>query len=227
MIDALTQSQSVLTRVQPLATSQSARPQTAEATTFNIDHAIPKDSVEISSTLSQNPVSASSESNKTDDGQLSEGQQEQVSQLKERDAEVRAHEQAHVAAGGSFAGAASYTETRGPDGHSYATAGEVPIDSAPISGDPEASIAKLQTVIAAALAPAQPSAQDQSVAAQAQQNLAIAYGELREQQNGTSEDGEKSSGLQSLLQVQEYPETASDPAALLLNAVQAYQGAGA
>ncbi|MCC3860069.1 putative metalloprotease CJM1_0395 family protein [Pseudemcibacter aquimaris] len=99
--------------------------------------------------------------------ELSEEQQKQVDELKKRDQEVRAHEAAHKNAGGQYAGSASYTYTVGPDGKRYATGGEVPIDVAPVEGDPEATVAKLDVVIAAALAPAKPSAQDRQVAAAA------------------------------------------------------------
>ncbi|RPH38701.1 MAG: hypothetical protein EHM86_09190, partial [Desulfobulbaceae bacterium] len=45
----------------------------------------------------------------------------QLSELKGRDREVRAHEQAHLSVAGQYAaGGASYTFQRGPDGNSYA-----------------------------------------------------------------------------------------------------------
>ena len=47
----------------------------------------------------------------------------------------------------------------------YATTGEVSVDTSAIPNDPEASIEKMRTVIAAALAPAEPSSQDRQVAA--------------------------------------------------------------
>lgn len=91
----------------------------------------------------------------------------QLVQLKSRDREVRSHEQAHLAVAGQYAsGGASYTYQRGPDGNSYATGGEVPID---IGGEPtpEATIQKMRTVRRAALAPAEPSGADRQIAAQA------------------------------------------------------------
>src|SRR5690606_21639116 len=45
--------------------------------------------------------------------------------------------------------------------------GAVSIDTAPIKGDPEATLRKAQQIKAAAAAPAEPSAQDRRVAAQA------------------------------------------------------------
>jgi len=104
----------------------------------------------------------------TDPESLTPEAQKEVEDLKKRDAEVRAHEQAHIAAGGQYVqGGATYKLTTGPDGRQYATGGEVSIDKSPIPGDPDATIRKLQTVKKAALAPATPSAKDQSVAAAA------------------------------------------------------------
>jgi hypothetical protein len=92
---------------------------------------------------------------------------DQLQQLKLRDTEVRTHEQAHLSAAGQYArGGASYTYQKGPDGSSYAVAGEVNIDLAKESS-PEATITKMQTIKHAALAPANPSGTDRRVAAQA------------------------------------------------------------
>jgi hypothetical protein len=113
---------------------------------------------------------------------LTPEEERQVQELRQRDAEVRRHEQAHAAAGGQYAGAPSYEYQRGPDGRLYAVGGEVRIDTSPIPGNPQATIAKMQTVRRAALAPAQPSPQDQRVAAQAQREIASARAELRDLQ---------------------------------------------
>lgn len=92
---------------------------------------------------------------------------EQVAKLKTRDQEVRAHEQAHVAAGGGYVkGGPSYSYSTGPDGRRYATGGEVSIDTSP-GKTPEETIRKAQVIRAAALAPAQPSGQDLAVASAA------------------------------------------------------------
>lgn len=101
-----------------------------------------------------------------DRARLSPQEQAQVRQLQARDREVRAHEQAHVAAGGRYAGGAHYTYKMGPDGRRYAVAGEVPIDTSKAS-TPEQTIQKARTVRKAALAPAKPSAADRQVAAKA------------------------------------------------------------
>ncbi len=116
-------------------------------------------------------------------GELTDGEKEVVEQLKDRDREVRAHEEAHANVGGQYAGTPSYTFQSGPDGKQYAIGGEVPIDVSPVDGDPEATIDKMQIVIAAALAPAEPSAQDRKVAALAQSQQTQAYGELMAQRS--------------------------------------------
>ena len=105
-------------------------------------------------------------------------QQQQIGELASRDREVRSHEQAHAAVGGSYAGAPTYSFKRGPDGQAYAVGGEVSIDVSPIPNDPAATLRKMEVVQQAALAPAEPSAQDLRVAAQAQVLAAQARSEL-------------------------------------------------
>lgn len=92
----------------------------------------------------------------------------QVRELEKIDREVRAHEAAHQAAGGALAGAASFGYTRGPDNKMYAVEGEVPIRMQK-GNTPEETIANAMQVIAAAMAPADPSPQDYKVAANAMQ----------------------------------------------------------
>ena len=121
--------------------------------------------------------------------ELTDEEQEVVDELKATDREVRAHEQAHLAAAGPYAkGGPTYTYEEGPDGQQYAVGGEVAIDTAPVSGDPEATVQKARIIRAAALAPAEPSAQDRAVAAAATKMEAQALQELREQQS-TGDDG--------------------------------------
>ena len=89
------------------------------------------------------------------------------SQLQERDAEVRAHEHAHVAALGR--GVIHYDTVVGPDGEAYAVGGGVPVDLSPVPGDPEATVRKAKAAIQAAYAAGEPSGADMKVAAQAYQ----------------------------------------------------------
>ena len=117
----------------------------------------------------------------TDSVKLSQ-EAEEIRKLQSRDQEVRAHEAAHAATGGSYAGSPTYNFERGPDGQTYAVGGEVSIDVSPISGDPAGTIQKAQQVRAAALAPAQPSSQDLKVAQRAESMAAVARMELASQQ---------------------------------------------
>jgi hypothetical protein len=109
--------------------------------------------------------------------QLSEDEQAEVDRLQARDQEVRTHEEAHRGAGGQYAGAPSYSYTQGPDGKRYITDGEVSIDVAKVAGDPQATITKMQQVIRAAMAPAEPSAADHAVAREAQNAISEARAE--------------------------------------------------
>ncbi|NHZ88458.1 catalase [Massilia sp. CCM 8733] len=101
-----------------------------------------------------------------------------IDKLKARDAEVRQHEQAHLAAAGGLAlSGASYTYQRGPNGVNYAIGGEVQIDTSP-GGTPQETISRARAIAAAALAPADPSGADRAVAAQAGQMEQQARAEL-------------------------------------------------
>ena len=127
---------------------------------------------------------------------LTEEEKAEVADLKRQDAETRRHEKAHANAGGPFSGAPSYTYERGPDGRSYAVAGTTPIDVTPISGDPAATVRKMETVKRAARAPAEPSAQDRKVAAQADAAKRVAQAEAtaRNRSEPTDETDPRQSG---------------------------------
>lgn len=127
-----------------------------------------------------------------DQKQARQDQQQQqdlniIRELTLRDNEVRAHEQAHSAVGGQYAGSANYTYQRGPDGVNYAVGGEVPIDVGVVAGDPQATLEKMMLVQRAALAPAEPSSQDRQVAALASQQANQARAEIASESLGTSE----------------------------------------
>jgi len=109
--------------------------------------------------------------------------QAKIAELSARDREVRAHEHAHAAVGGQYAGAPSYEFTKGPDGVNYAISGEVSISAGAVPGDPQATIAKAQQIRAAANAPADPSGPDRAVAAAADKMEANARAELNGKQN--------------------------------------------
>ena len=140
--------------------------------------------------------------------QYTEEELAEIARLKRRDREVRAHEQAHQAAAGQYAGAPRYTYQRGPDGRNYAVGGEVSVDTSPIPGDPEATLRKAQQLQRAALAPAEPSAQDQSVAAEAASMAIKARIELARQEQ--QERQEQTSGSGSETDSRTGPETGFD-----------------
>ena len=113
---------------------------------------------------------------------LSEAELREIEQLKRRDAEVRAHEQAHMSAAGNLVRrGASFDYETGPDGKRYAVGGEVSIDTSTVSGDPQATLIKAQKIRRAASAPVDPSPQDRSVAAEASRMEAQARVEISQQ----------------------------------------------
>jgi len=136
-----------------------------------------------------------------------------LTELKQRDTEVRTHEQAHLSAAGAYAaGGASFSYTTGPNGKRYATGGEVPIDIAKESS-PAATILKMQTVRRAALAPANPSSTDRAIAAQASAKELQARKELQTQENTpvpTSPAQEPDSDDQAVKQEPQAPPEISD-----------------
>ncbi len=115
-------------------------------------------------------------------------EQKQIQDLAARDREVRAHEQAHAAVAGQYAGSPTYSFVRGPDGVSYAVGGSVEVDTSPIPGDPEATLRKAQQLRRAANAPAEPSSQDGRVAAQAAKMELEARAELRAKEAAEAEE---------------------------------------
>ncbi|WP_261593070.1 putative metalloprotease CJM1_0395 family protein [Pseudoalteromonas holothuriae] len=135
---------------------------------------------------------AQDESKEVNNEQEEQVKQQEIQELKARDQEVRLHEQAHARVGGQYAGSPSYEYQRGPDGNNYAVGGEVMIDVAEVPGDPQQTIDKMQTVRAAALAPAEPSGADRAIAADATQKLSAAQAQLAKQRiSGNDEQSER------------------------------------
>lgn len=162
------------------------------------------------SVVTGNPLidAAISTENNKNPNELTEEEEKQVEELKQRDQEVRQHEQAHKTVGGAYAGAIQYETTTGPDGREYAVAGEVDIDVSPVPNNPEATIRKMEVVERAALAPAEPSPQDIQVARAAQQARVQAQTELQEQKQ--AEQDENSKGSANPLQTSPIDELQSD-----------------
>ncbi len=138
----------------------------------------------------QDRVSLSSAGKQAAQSDLTQDEQKHVQTLKDRDREVKVHEQAHAAVGGQYAGSPSYEYETGPDGKRYVVGGEVSID---VSEEemPEDTVQKMQIVRAAALAPAEPSTQDLKVAAQASQQESQARAQLSQNKmsDTTAENG--------------------------------------
>ena len=147
------------------------RPTVSQAFANNLNGEANKDNAHQESAGKENAESKQEQQN--DD--------KEVRGLRERDREVRMHEQAHAAVGGQYAGVPSYEYQSGPDGKRYAVGGEVLMDVA-AENTPADTIRKMQQVKAAALAPVEPSAQDYKVAADATQKEKSARSELSKEQ---------------------------------------------
>lgn len=116
-----------------------------------------------------------------------------LARLRSRDAEVRAHEQAHMSAVDGYArGGPRYNYIMGPDGRLYAVGGSIDVDLSPIPGNPEATIRKARIIRRAAIAVIDPSPADLRIASRAYQMEIEARKDLaqenREQQAESSEN---------------------------------------
>jgi len=138
---------------------------------------------------------------KTGGQTLTPAEEKVIQQLKAHDREVKTHELAHLASAGQYArGGPSYSYQQGPDGQRYAIGGEVPID---ISKEktPEQTIQKMQVVERAAMAPADPSSADRSIAAaatameaQARQEIQNAQADAFQRQGQSRTESQSTSG---------------------------------
>jgi hypothetical protein len=131
--------------------------------------------------------------------ELTPAEQKVIQQLRQRDQEVKTHEMAHLANAGQHArGGPTYTYQQGPDGRRYAVGGEVPID---ISKEktPEATVEKMRAVKRAALAPAEPSSADRSIAAAASALESEAHRELRVEEKNSALPASEQSAPQPTL----------------------------
>ncbi|MEK4423939.1 putative metalloprotease CJM1_0395 family protein [Solibacillus sp. FSL K6-1523] len=110
----------------------------------------------------------------------------EINHLKQTEREVIAHENAHKAAGAGVTGGISYTHTKGPDDQRYITGGEVLIQM-PSASESDSTISLLEKVRQAALAAAEPSAQDLRVAASASAQIQL----VRAGENGKTLEEEE------------------------------------
>ncbi len=161
--------------------------QTALNQQFEVDN-ITQETAQSGSATAQQKKTEQEKTEQQNAEQQSSEQESQVQELRKIDREVRAHEQAHLAAAGGLSkGGANFEFTTGPDGQRYAVSGEVQIDTSGVAGDPEATAQKAQQIQQAALAPAQPSSQDRSVAVAAAAMAAEARAEIASQGLGDNE----------------------------------------
>lgn len=124
--------------------------------------------------------------------ELTTDEKAELAKLQSVDSKVRAHEAAHQS-GAAASGGASFTYVKGANGVMYAVGGEVPVRMQ--SGStPQETMANAQGVISTALAPADPSAQDISVASKARVML------MKAQQEFAQEIQEKMSNSNEYLQ---------------------------
>lgn len=91
-----------------------------------------------------------------------------LEKFKTKDAQIKAHEQAH-AANAPTVGGISYNYQQGPDGKMYAVGGSVRLDVS-IPQDPKSAELKLEQLKKSALSPSNPSGADLSIASQANLN---------------------------------------------------------
>ena len=152
----------------------------------------PKKVVEVTNKDGKNPLGQ--------DALLNNREQEEIKKLKTIEQEVRRHEQAHKQTGGRLAGSIKYRYTSGPDGRRYVVGGSTRIDMSEVPNRPQATIDKLEQVLKAALAPANPSDEDYRVAALARQMIQDARLELqkakREEQDREQLDHDEKEGAE-------------------------------
>ena len=152
------------------------------------------------------------------DGRGSAEEQRMLADLKARDREVRNHENAHRAAAGDLVRGGSYQYQQGPDGKRYAVGGDVQIDTTPVPDDPAATAEKMQRVIGAALAPAEPSSTDLAVAAEAAAERNRARAEASRGDGETEPRGEPSDDPAASAYRQVADQSGSDSIGLRLEA---------
>lgn len=176
--------QSAFEQGSDMVSASSARPGSrVQDTQAGQAHPLPDDEQQTDSnsrTQEDEAVKEKSQSpNAAAESNLSQDEKLLLEKLKKVDADVRAHEMAHIAAGAEFiTSGATFSYQKGHDGQNYAVGGEVSIDTSAEPGDPEATLQKMRRVRAAALAPAQPSSQDLKVASNAASQAAKAMAEI-------------------------------------------------
>lgn len=128
---------------------------------------------------------------------LDRREKQELEKLERRDREVRKHERTHQATGGQHVrGGVQFEFKQGPNGERFAVGGSVKLDTSKES-EPQRTIQKMRQVRAAALAPAQPSPKDLSVAQSASKKASEARRELSEEQQRELQEASSSTRNQS------------------------------
>ncbi len=124
------------------------------------------------------PSDALANSGDPSENGLTEEDKAMIDELRERDREVRAHEQTHAAMLGPYArGGPSYTYQTGPDGRMYAVGGSVEVDTGK-EATSEETANKARVLQMAATAVSEPSVADMAIAANAAAMLSEAMTEM-------------------------------------------------
>ena len=114
---------------------------------------------------------------------LTASQTAAVNQLKAQQAAAQLAVQAQLQAAGGYSSGVTYQYARGPDGTTYVVGGSVSFDTQSIPGNPNATIAKMETVRRAALSSPQLSAAALQALASADVAIAQADAALRSGQS--------------------------------------------
>ena len=131
---------------------------------------------------------------------LSQSEKQTIKELQARDREVRNHEMQHVSAAGPYAkGGPVYEYQKGPDNKMYAVGGHVNVDTSPVPGNPEATLAKARVLQASATAPSESSSADRGVAADALAMASQAKADISSKSDSKTDSSEKTAKNKSML----------------------------
>ncbi|MGM0587715.1 MAG: putative metalloprotease CJM1_0395 family protein [Bacteroidota bacterium] len=130
----------------------------------------------------------SSGSKSRDGAELSPEEKSKLKKLKQRDQEVRQHEQAHLRAGGSLVTSGPHYEyVQGPDGRRYVINGHVNLDVSP-EKEPKDTARKADRIVRAAMAPMNPSSDDYAIASNARRMKAKALQQVQHDEQTTQRE---------------------------------------
>ena len=164
----------------PLTSRQFARQRQAQTGTDTAGTAATNPATAVSSRQTISVAAASTAAAAT---VLTASQTAAVNQLKAQQAAAQLAVQAQLQAAGGYSSGVTYQYARGPDGTTYVVGGSVSFDTQSIPGNPNATIAKMETVRRAALSSPQLSAAALQALASADVAIAQADAALRSGQS--------------------------------------------